>query len=154
MAETNTTNFEILYDTYCPMLYDIALQITSTQKEAEQIVITTFFKAHQQNIEEQKSPLICIKLIKLIIETAHQQLNNNRGKTNFNIKQFQNTPMLHQIICEQMTFENYCIQNKIAKEQAMKNFKKEFSEILKVKTQSTIIKAEIEILNFVNPTIK
>ena len=148
MKAAITSKFETLYDTYSPLLYGIALQIAPTQKEAEQIFITTFTNAHQQNIEEQKYPSLIITLLKIIIHTAHLQLNNNIGKTNFKIKQFKNTPMLHQIICEQMTIENYCIENKIAKAEAIKNIKEEFSEILKTKTHPTIEESKIAILNF------
>lgn len=140
---------ESLYDTYIPMLYDIALQISPTKKVAEQIIISTFTKAHKQNIEQQIYPSPCITLLKLLVQTAHQQLNNNTGKTNFIIKQFQNTPMLHHIICEQITFEYYCMQNKMAKEQAMKDFRDELSLILKTVTHIPVKETELEAYNFV-----
>ena len=61
---------ETLYDTYSPMLYDIALQIAPTQKVAEQIIITTFTKAHKQKIEQQIYPSPCITLLKLLIQNS------------------------------------------------------------------------------------
>ena len=130
--------FEILYDRYCPMLYGIALQIAPTQMEAEQIIISSFIKAYHQNIEEQKYPSPCISLIKLLIQTAHEQLKNNTDKPNFELKMFENSPMLHHVLCEQATLEKYCIEYKITKQQVMKNFREEFSEILKTKTKTTV----------------
>ena len=64
--------------------------------------------------------------------------------------------MLHQIICEQMTFEDYCMENKITKQQAMKNFRNELSLILKtkIKTQVPIKEEELTTLQFSKPPIK
>ena len=133
-----TNKFKTLYDTYSPMLYGIALQIAPTHMEAEYILSATFSKALQQNWCEQKHPSPCIEIIKLLIKTAHQRLNNNIGETNFKIKQFENTPMLHQLLCEQMTVEDYCMQNKIAKEKALKDFRMELSLILEAKIETKI----------------
>ena len=128
-----TAKFDAMYDTYCLMLYDIALQIAPSKKEADQILIATFSRAHEQNIENQIYPSPCILLLKLLIETAQELLANNSEKTNFIIKQFKNTPMLHYLICEQKSFENYCAENHVAKELALKKFRLEFSGLTGVK---------------------
>lgn len=131
-----TKEFETLYDTYSPMLYGIALQIAPTKMEAEHILIATFSKAHEQKLCEKKHLSHCINLIKLLIQTAHQKLNNNIGKPNFKIKQFENTPMLHQILCEQMTVEDYFTQMKIVKEKTLKDFRMELSLIVDAKKET------------------
>ena len=138
---------EILYDSYSPVLYGIALQITLNPTQAKQILITTFTKARQQNLNELKYSSPCIALIKLLIESAHEHFNNNTGRTNFKIKHFESTPMLHEILCEQMTLENYCISNKITKPQAMSIFKEELSLLLNTKTPAPIVEIQTEVLS-------
>lgn len=126
---TSLNKFAKMYDTYNQMLYVIAIEISPTQKQAEQILITTFIKAHQQNIEPNKYPSPCMSLIKLLIQTAHEQLNNNTGKTNFKLNKFENFPILHHLLCEQATLENHCTENKITKEQAGKKLREELNSI-------------------------
>lgn len=99
---TTKTEFEILYDTYNEMLYGIAQEIAPSIKEAEQILIITFKMANQQNIVDQKYPSHCISLIKLLIKTAHEQINKT-GKTKLEIKKFKQYPILHNLLCQQVT---------------------------------------------------
>lgn len=118
--------FENLYDTYSTMLYSIALEISPTKRHAEQILSDTFKEAHKQNLASQKNPAQCIALIKLIIQTARHQLNNNKGKINFRLKQFENTPLLHKLLCEQINLEDHCTQNKVTRSEAAKQMREEF----------------------------
>ena len=75
------------------MEYGIALEISATEKQAEQIMIETFKKAHEQNVPVHKNPSLCIAIIKLLIQIAHCKLNNNNGNPNFSIKLFENSPL-------------------------------------------------------------
>ena len=72
---------EYVYDKYSPMMFGIALQISSTEKEAEQILSSTFQKIHNQKVHEQSHSGLCVKRIKLTIETAFEQLPSRRKKT-------------------------------------------------------------------------
>ena len=98
--------FEMLYDTYSAMLYGIAVEISSSRKDADEILIITFEKAQQQSIGKKKYPSPSILLIKLLIQTAHQQFNNNTGNTILKIKQFKNYPILHSILSDQGNTES------------------------------------------------
>lgn len=126
MSLTTTTKFEILYNTYSAILYRMSLDICPSVKQAEEILIITFQKAHQQHIEKQESSSICLSLIKLLIKTAHEQLNNNQGNTNFKLKNFENYPMMHHILCEQATAEHYCAENNISRQDLGKKLRNEF----------------------------
>jgi hypothetical protein len=130
MTKIITDKFETMYDEYSPALYNIALQISPSQKHAERILVDTFAIAHRQNIAEQKYPSPYRALLQLVVQTTHQQLNNKAGFTNFKMEHFQKTPMIHQIICENHSLEDYCIENNLPKEMAMKKLRNEFANIL------------------------
>ncbi len=146
MAASPTSKFSLMYDTYGPLLYGIALQISSTEREAEQILISTFTKARRENIEKQEYPSLYISLLKFMVQTAHHRINNNIGRTNFKIKQFEETPMLHKLICEQMSLQDYCIEKKITKEKGMTDFRNELALIIRraKKTNVSVNKNEVE----------
>lgn len=118
-------SFENIYDTYSPMLFGIAVQISPTEKEAEVIIIATFKKIHEQNLIDQTSPLLCVTLIKLLIQTAHEQLKLK----NFKLKQFENAPLLHKLLCEQAELENHCIENNLSRADARKILHEEFKRL-------------------------
>ncbi len=118
MTLIKKSSFEIFYDTYSSMAYDMALQISPNQDVAEQILLASFQKAKHQNIITRSHPSPCISLIKIIIDTAHKQLNNNQGKTNFKLRQFENSPMLQHLLCEQASIDAHCSNNNITKEEA------------------------------------
>lgn len=103
--------FNELYDKYCGMLYSIALDISQNETEAKHILMGTFQKAMLQKLTVHASPSCLITLIKLIIQTAHEY--NGEPKNNFKIKQFENTPLLHQFLCEQIEAGNYCFDNNL-----------------------------------------
>ena len=75
-------------------------------KNKQKRLINTFTKAHHQNVVDQKYPIPCIMLINLIVQTAIEQLKHE-GKTNFVLKKFANIPLVHKILCEQITLETY-----------------------------------------------
>ena len=102
--ETSNTSVEKLYHTYGAKLYSIALEIAPNQAAAEQILIGTFVKIHRQQaaLLNGHSPPVYIALIKLILQTAHEQLYTSQLKYNFKLKHFANTPLLNKLICEQI----------------------------------------------------
>lgn len=118
---------ETIYDTYSPMLYSIALDISPTTKEAETILIKAFQQIHLQKLTLQNRSMLCISLIKILMQTARQEFYPGLEKNNFRLKHFENTPLLHQIFCEQSGLKNYCKQNKITTNEAMKQIRNECS---------------------------
>lgn len=121
---------ENAYDKYSPMLYGIAIEISPTKKQAEEILISTFIKAHRQNIAEQKYPSLYITLIKLIVQTAYEQLGL---KKTFQLSAFKNKPLLHKLLCAQISEENYCLENKLPGTVPGKVFYTDFSSAENVK---------------------
>jgi hypothetical protein len=137
MATLDTTKFEKLYDTYSAMLYGMAVEISPSIMQAEKILICTFKKAHQQNIADQKYPLHCLSLIKLLLQTAHQQINNNKGKINFKLNRFKDYPVLHSLLCEQAATENYDEENIGNREGAGKKLRAELLLLRYINTAQT-----------------
>ena len=117
---------ENLYNTYSPMLYGIALEISPAQKEAEEILISTFHEIYKQNLLQQAHPSLCATLIKLIIRTAHEQLNSTQLKNNFTLKQFESTPLLHKLLFEQISLEKYGEENELTRAEVAKRIQEEF----------------------------
>ena len=107
------------------MLYSIAVEISPTEKQAEEILIITFKKAHKLNLVAQTYPSLCITLIKIIIQTAHEHLGD--FKNNFRLKQFENTPLLHKLLCEQINLDNHCQENNLTRAELGKKIREEFN---------------------------
>ncbi|HPH20351.1 MAG TPA: hypothetical protein PLE32_16290, partial [Haliscomenobacter sp.] len=115
--KTSNTSVEKLYHSYGAKLYSIAMEIAPNQAAAEKILIGTFVKIHRQQstLLNGHSPPVYITLIKLVLQTAHEQLYSNQLKYNFTLKQFANTPLLNKLICEQISLENYCTENQLTR---------------------------------------
>ncbi len=120
-------SLENIYDFYSRMLFNIAVEISATEQEAEEILLATFKKIHEQNIVQQIPPSLCLKLIKLLIQTAHERLKPEELKHNFKLKQFESTPLLHKLLCEQINLERHCIENNISLAEAGKILREEFN---------------------------
>ena len=123
------TVFENIYDRYCPLLYNIALQLCTNENKAETVLILTFQKIHRQNLGRQESTPFCIDLIKLIVQTAQEELYRGETKCNFRIKQFEKTPLLHKLLLEPFSIDDYCMENNITRQHAFLNLRKEFMMI-------------------------
>ena len=132
------TSFKNIYDTYYHILYDIALQICPNNTKAENIFLLTFNKILQQHNEWLDKKPSCIDLIKLMIQTAKEELYPGDTKCNFKIKQFENTPILHKILVEQLCLENYCTENSITRSKAIADIKEEFLVIRNINPQLTL----------------
>ena len=122
---------EKLYHSYGSQLYSIAMEIAPNQAAAEKILIGTFVKIHQQQSTQLNghSPPIYLTLIKLILQTAHEQLGTSQLKYNFKLKHFANTPLLNKLICEQISLENYCTENQLTRADAAKKIREELMSI-------------------------
>jgi hypothetical protein len=103
MLKNEKSAFEVFYDKYSSMLYEIALQISPNQTTAEQIYISTFRKAYVQNIFKHSSP--CLILLKVLINSAHHQLEGDQIKSNIKLKQFENLPIIQNILCQKSSFK-------------------------------------------------
>ena len=126
-----------LYQDYGVRLYVVALEIAPNPTVAETILADTFVKIHQQQLVQlnEHPPPIYITLIKLLLQTAHEHLYNDQLKYNFKLKQFEHTPLLHKLICEQTSLENYCKENHISRDEAAKELRKEMMSIRKLKSK-------------------
>jgi hypothetical protein len=123
------SKFENIYDQYCSMLYGISLQICySDKKEAEELLTSTFKKIHEQDISQEKYPAYCITLMRIIIQTA-QELYPLKFKNGFRLKQFENTPLINQLICDQISLQDYCKEKYLTLQEVLQIIRKEFSTI-------------------------
>ena len=133
------SNFENIYAKYCPMLYGIALEICHSKKKTAELLKSTFRKIPQEDISQKKYPAYCITLMQLIIKTA-QGLYPAKFKNGFRLKQFENTPLINQLIFDQISLQDYCKENFLTQQEALQIIRKEFSIIRnpeKVKKVST-----------------
>jgi hypothetical protein len=123
---THTAILEDIYDNYSPMLYSIALQISPTQKDAEDILICTFQQINQYQLAQQTHSFICVTLIRLIIQTAQQHFNALPFNEKTQLKQFKDTPLLRQLFCEATTIEEYCAKSGLSSVAVVKKMQEEF----------------------------
>ncbi len=124
---------ESLYDQHSPVLYGVALQISPTQDEAEEILIRTFLKIDRQAMFGNDHPADCANLIKLVVQTGMEYLGSSVNANKFKLKQFEDKPILHKLFCEQTGLDKYCEANGITRAEAAKALRKEFAPIRKLK---------------------
>lgn len=136
MKSQSEIKFEKIYDSYSPLVYGIALEISPTTEIAEQILFRTFQEVFNQNLIEQKHPSLCVTLIKLVFHIAHEQLLPSQLKNNFKLKQFENTPLLHKLFCEQLNLEVYCKNNKLSPAEIANKIHEEFIYLRKIKKEN------------------
>jgi hypothetical protein len=134
---TSYSKFKNIFDTYCPLLYDIALQICKSHSKAEKLLKYTFRKIHEQDIVEQKFPAFCITLMRLIIKSGNE-LYPAKFKKGFRLKQFVKTPLINQIICDEISLHDYCNENKLSQEEVGQIFRKEFMVIKNYKKENKV----------------
>jgi|GEM_PF-1199871 len=123
---TSNSALEKLYDTYGPMVYGIALDLSANEQEAEELLIRSFQKADSPQLFVKNHVATCMALIKLVISIARERLNNSSTKRNFRLSQFEKNPLLHKFLCEQVSMESHCIENGLTRPQAMKQIREEF----------------------------
>jgi hypothetical protein len=112
------------------------LEISPTQKAAEEILINTFQKIHKKKLTQQNHTSICATLIKLIIQTAHEQLHPDQVKPSFKLKQLNNTPLLNKLLCEQISLKQYCEESNLAREEVSQKLREEVALLRKIKTEN------------------
>jgi hypothetical protein len=117
---------EYVYDTYSSMMYGIALEISQNEQAAAAILISAFQKIHRQKLIQQATHGTCAMLIKLTIQTAYEQI---KQENRFSLKQFENTPMLHRLLCQQVSLESICQENKLTPTQVAKIIREEMHSI-------------------------
>lgn len=139
MKTQSEIKFENIYDTYSPLVYGIALEISPTTEIAEQILFRTFQEVFDQNLIEQKHPSFCVTLIKLVFQITHEQLPPSQLKNNFKLKQFENTPVLHKLLCEQLNLEVYCENNKLTRAEIANKIREEFIFLRKEKNKNNLL---------------
>ena len=134
----NTLNFKNIYDKYCPMLYSIALQICDSKIKAEQVLINVFKKIYVQDISQHTDSIYSITLMRLIIKSA-QELYSIKLKSNFRLKQFEHTPLLNQLICNQISIQDYCKQKYLTHQEVLHIIRKEFIIIRDGKKENALL---------------
>ena len=125
--------FDTIYDKYSGSLYAIALEICPDVECADHVFVTTFKNIYVQNKTGKNSPSYYIELIKLILSIAKKDVYHQSTQINFKLKQFENTPLLQQLICNQESLQDYCNVNNISKQDGLQIMKKEFSTLKNAK---------------------
>lgn len=124
-------NLENLYDTYSPMLFSLALEITNSKTDAEEILVNTFLKINRLKIAEQHHVALSGKFIKLLVQTAKASVNPHNLSAQFKLEKFEKTPITKNLLFEQIGFENYCNANNVTRVEAAKRIRAELKTIRK-----------------------
>jgi hypothetical protein len=117
---------ENLYDAYSPMLFGIALELTSSENKAEEILIATFRKINNQLIEGKSSIFNSATLVKLVIGTAYELHNQTSLKKVIKVKPLETHPLLQSLLCENISIDEYCKKNQVLKAHALQQLRQEF----------------------------
>jgi len=128
-------SLEYIYDQYGAVMYGIAMQISSNEKEAEQILVGTFKKIYNQNPTNQ--PLPGIRFIKLTIETACE-LFPKYNRNDLQLKPFHRLPILNKLLCENACAQSLSKHFNISSSQLMKDLKMEMDFFLYTKKRFLI----------------
>ena len=128
---------ERIYDQYSPVMYNIAMQLTSSEKESEQILICMFKKISKQKLFEPDHTLPCVRFIKLTIETTYELFPKYK-RIPIQLKQFQRSPILNKLLCENMSIKSFSWQNNISSSQSMQSLKIEMAMLLNIKKKYLI----------------
>lgn len=133
------SDFVNVYDRYCPMLYEVALEICGSEKGAEELIMLAFKKIHSSDIVHENCPFYCITLIRLMIKTAREQYPE-KIKKKLRLSQFKKAPLWQQLISHTSTLPDYCKENGLEKHEAMEIIRKEFDVISNAKMNSGSVK--------------
>lgn len=125
MISNSANELSDLYDKYSAVLYGIALKISPSKKHAEKILIETFRKAYHLKIAAAIYPSPLVKLIKIVVQKAHEYTGAENN--NFVIRDFKNTPLLHQILFEGISVQSYCNNNNLTKPEFDEIIREEFN---------------------------
>lgn len=148
MQKQATNTIESLYDTYGVMLYNIAVEISHSPIEAEAILIKTFNKAHKHIIINQVGSSLCVTLIKLVIQSAHEVLMPEELKHNFKLKRFENSPLIHQLLCEQISVDDICVKHKLTPLEFSQKVREEFNAIRGLLKEKNIVPSkQLQLVN-------
>ena len=122
-------SFAAIYDRYSPLLYGLGLEIASTEREAEEILISTFEKAYQQKLFDHTGSSVLIPLIKLLIQIACEKFYPDKQIDGLKLKCFENAPMLHRVFCDPKGFEYYCNENNLSRADGFRQMRAEFQAL-------------------------
>lgn len=122
--------FDKMYDKYCPILYGIAIEISSSEKEVEQILTSTFQIAYSNKLFEKNKHTLCVALIKIMIQTAYEHL---KPLNSFRLKRFENMPLLQKFLFDQKTSETLGLEESENRTLAASQIRFEFNTLRNIK---------------------
>jgi len=118
-----------IFSIYSPLLFGIALKLSSSQKDAEKILINTFKTFYQTSLIEQKNPSTIVILTKLLINTANRELISQGSKNDVNIIELENTSLLQNLIFGKEILESHCPQNRQQRMAVAKTIRKSIMSV-------------------------
>ena len=121
----SNSDFEIIYDKYGSMLYGLASEICHSNQKAEELLISTLKKICQEDIYHEKYSTYYIRLM---IKVA-KDLYPEKFKSYFSLKQFEKTPLINHIICNQISLQDCFKEKYLTKQEGLQIICKEFSTI-------------------------
>ncbi len=124
-SQLSVPDFQELYNIYSSVMYGAALKISTSQKDAEQILITSFQKLQQQNVNQKNYSSLCLTIVKLTVETAKEL----KQKGHIRLRELESTSILEKILFKNISLENICKQNDLSQPEALKKIREEINTI-------------------------
>jgi hypothetical protein len=130
--DTSNPSMDNIYNLYSPVVYGLAFQITSNEKDAEEILIACFQKIHKLKYLKQRSTGTTLQLIQLTIEIIFETFQKYKKK-DLDINQFHKSPVLFQLIFEKNNISSLCAKYGVSTTQLMKSLRGEISALSNIK---------------------
>ena len=116
-------------------MYGVAMQISSSEKEAELILIHAFKKLQRQKLNNHN--LTCVEFVKLTIESV-LELYPKYKRSELQFKPFYRSPIFKKLLCENVSIKSLSKLDHITPAQCMQNLKMEMSLFLNIKKRYLI----------------
>ncbi len=118
-------SIEQIYDRYSSIVYGIVLKFTSSESEADRILISTFRKFYKQYAHKETNFSLCVTLIKLAIQTTYEHLQLLLANGQDGVLIFEDIPVLYNTVCKNVNLDTYCKENNTTRTEVAKRLSSE-----------------------------
>jgi hypothetical protein len=121
---------ESIFDKYGGVLYGIALQICTNERQAELVLVKTIRSLSARKPLPPSNIVLCMQLIHLIIKTAKSEGYYESERSGGRLKLFEDSPLLRRLFCEQQTLAEFCLQTNMPLTEALIKVQWEFARLV------------------------
>lgn len=114
------------YDRYAGMLYSVLLDLCESKAGAEGVLVKTFERLHTEHYFSKGQSIGLVVLVKLAVDTAK---NHVSLKTPPCIKTFQQSPMLHHFLFDNVSIESLCKNSGLTRVEIARKVRTELGQV-------------------------